>query len=123
MLRRDRHVALVLGAMLFLNVLTALLAVSATYIYRRRFKALSEDVAVSVKTSEKASIDAASAALTLMDAVRSGATSDGDAVDAVPVVLGYGQTRSRGAHYIYRDVRYGDEVRREFVQRIPFKAR
>lgn len=123
MRRRDRHTAFVLGGMVALNILTALCTVTSTAIYRRRFRAVSEDLAVSIKTSEKASVDAASTALALLDQLKARGEVDEDALPP-PVVLGYGQTRSKGAWYIYRDVRdsYG-EVRREFVSRVPFKAK
>lgn len=120
---RDRHTSFVLAGMLALNVLTALCAVCSTYVYRSRFRAISQDVATSIKVSEKASVDAASTALSLLDLVREGGYSVDDSKPLPPVVLGYGQTRSRNAIYIYRDLRDSDGVvRREFVSRVPFKA-
>lgn len=124
MRRRDRHVTFVLAGMLALNIATALCTITSTWIYRRRFRAVSEDLATSIKISEQSSVDAAATALQLVDMIRDGGYQVAEEAEMPPVVLGYGQTRSGKAFYLYRDLRYPDgEVRREFVQRIPFKAR
>lgn len=123
MIRRDRHVAFVLGGMLFLNILTALASVSACYVYRRRFHALSEDSLASCRASEKASVEASASALLLVDMVkdRVSVSEDSAAVPySPPIVRGFGQTRSRNAIYIYRDVEQDGVVHREFIERIPF---
>lgn len=118
MRRRDRHVALVLAGMLFLNILTALASVSAVYVYRKRFRLLSESTLSSVKASEKASVEASASAMLLVDLVQDRSLYSDD-VQTAPVVVGYGQTRSRNAIYVYRDIEQDGVVRREFIQRIP----
>lgn len=119
--RRDRHVLLVLGGMLALNVLTALASVSACYVFRRRFHALSEDSLASCKASEKASVEASASALLLVDLIKDRVNVDDlDSGYSPPIVRGFGQTRSRNAIYIYRDVEQDGVVRREFIERIPF---
>lgn len=118
MRRRDRHLALVLGGMLLLNIFTALASVSAVYVYRKRFRLLSESSLASCKAAEKSSVEAASIALLLVDMVKDHpADESGEYVR--PVVIGYGQTRSRNAIYLYRDIDEGGVVHREFIQRIP----
>lgn len=122
MRRRDRHLALVLVGMLSLNILTALASVSAVYVYRKRFRLLSESSLASCKAAEKSSVEAASTALLLADMVRD--RPSGDSGDYVrPVVVGYGQTRSKNAIYIYRDIDEGGVVHREFIQRIPISGK
>ena len=39
-----------------------------------------------------------------------------------PIVRGFGQTRSRNAIYIYRDVEQDGVWHREFIERIPFSS-
>lgn len=120
MIRRDRHVSFILGGMLLVNVLTALASVSAVYVYRRRFHVLSHESLASCKASEKASVEASASALLLVDLLKdSQATTDGETYSA-PIVRGFGQTRSRNAIYIYRDVEENGVVHREFIERIPF---
>lgn len=123
MIRRDRHVLLVLVGMLVLNILTALASVSACYVYRRRFHALSEDSLASCKASEKACVEASASALLLVDLIKDRSLSDdSEPTYSAPVIRGFGQTRSRNAIYIYRDVEQQGVVRREFIERIPFAS-
>lgn len=123
MIRRDRHVLLVLAGMLVLNLLTALASVSACYVYRRRFHALSEDSLASCKASEKASVEASASALLLADMIKDrGLSDDSSSVYSSPIIRGFGQTRSRNAIYIYRDVEQDGVVHREFIERIPFAS-
>ena len=123
MIRRDRHVLLVLGGMLFLNILTALASVSACYVFRRRFHALSEDSLASCKASEKASVEASASALLLVDLIKDRVNlDDSEPGYSAPIVRGFGQTRSRNAIYIYRDVEQDGVVRREFIERIPLAS-
>lgn len=122
MIRRDRHVAFILGGMLFVNLLTALASVSAVYVYRRRFHALSEDSIASCKASEKASVEASASALLLVDLVKDRQVSTDGETYSAPIVRGFGQTRSRNAIYIYRDVEENGVVHREFIERIPFST-
>lgn len=123
MIRRDRHVLLVLGGMLVLNILTALASVSACYVFRRRFHALSEDSLASCKASEKASVEASASALLLVDLIKDRVNvDDPDSGFSAPIVRGFGQTRSRNAIYIYRDVEQDGVVHREFIERIPLAS-
>lgn len=121
MIRRNRHVALVLVGMLVVNFLTASVSLYCCLVFRSRFLVLSREAAASCKASEKASVEASASALLLADIVQ-GRSGDGDIPASPPRVVGYGQTRSRNALYIYRDVEQDGVVRREFVERIPFSA-
>lgn len=120
--RRDTHLAFVLAGMLSLNILTGLVSVSALYVYRKRFRLLSESSLASCKAAEKSSVEAASTALLLVDMVKDRPVDEsGEYVR--PVVVGYGQTRSRNAIYLYRDIDEGGVVHREFIQRIPIPGK
>lgn len=122
MIRRDRHVVFILGGMLLVNLLTALASVSAVYVYRRRFYALSLDSIASCKASEKASVEASASALLLVDLVKDRQVSTDGETYIAPIVRGFGQTRSKNAIYIYRDVEENGVVHREFIERIPFSS-
>lgn len=122
MRRRDRHLTLVLAGMLALNIATALCAVASTYLYRKRFRLLSNSLMEKVLSSEKSSVEAAATALTIAEYVKAGGIAgDEDLAGYVspPRVVGYGQTKSKNAIYIYRDIEEAGVTRREFVQRIP----
>lgn len=118
--RRDRHVSLVLAAMLGLNVLTASFTVYSVWFYRRRFVAFAVAATESVKASEKASSEACASALLLSDLISSRGSSDESAPVALPRVVAYGQTRSKTARWIYADIDVGGVVHREYIQRLPF---
>lgn len=119
MIRRDRHVLLVLAGMLLLNVLTAFFSVFGVVVYRRRFREFSKSVSESVKACERASVDAASV---VMSWAESGMVSaDPDVAPPVQTrIVGYGQSRSKGAIYLYADVEVDGVTHREYLQRIPF---
>lgn len=118
---RDRHFFLVLVAMLAVNLLTSAACVLLAFYYRHLFRELSVATKDKVESCEKASVEASSTALALLDYVRAGGGLEEDVAESPPVVLGYGQTRSKSSFWIYRDVRYSDgEVRREFLSKIPF---
>lgn len=122
MRRRDRHLAFVLAGMLALNIATALCAVASTYLYRKRFRLLSNSLMEKVLSSEKSSVEAAATALTIAEFVKAGGIADDGYLAGYvspPRVVGYGQTKSKNAIYIYRDIEEAGVTRREFVQRIP----
>lgn len=121
MIRRDRHVLLALLGMLLLNVLTAVSSVVCVGVYRRRFRVLSETVQASVRASEKASVEAAATALAIAEQSSAAPYTDPDVAPPVQTrIVGYGQSKSRGARYIYCDVEIDGVVHREYIQRIPF---
>lgn len=117
---RDRHTTFVLAGMLLLNVLTAAGSVVAVWRLARRADLAAEKA----EASEKASVQASAAALLLSDRVsESPRSSDEDPQRPLETVVGYGQTRTKAAIYLYRDVRDGDGiVRREFIQRFPITS-
>lgn len=117
--RRDRHFAFILAGMLLLQVATSALSVASCVVWRRRFRELSTTVEETCKASERASIEAAGAALALAD-MGAERQLDAEGYDSTPRVLGYGQTRHSHSFWIYRDVEQDGVVHREFIQRIPF---
>lgn len=122
MIRRDRHLLLVLLGMLAINLATAVCSVVCVNVYRRRFRSLSLSLLSAAQASEKASVEAASTALLLADQFGAPSSAGTDVAPVRPVVRGYGQTRSRNAVYIYRDVEQDGIVHREFLQRIPLSS-
>lgn len=118
MTRRDRHLVSILVSVLMLNAVTTIVAVVCCFSFRSRFRALDSELRASVGSSERASVEAAAAVLAVADRVGSG--SGVDVEDPRPQVIGYGQTRTSRARYVYRDLRDPDgTVRREFVYRFP----
>lgn len=117
--RRDRHFLFVLAGVLLLQFFTSLSSVVCVSVYRRRFAAAMS----AASKAEKASVEAASTALLLHDQlVASGSVAAPDVAPVTRRVVGYGQSRSRNAIYIYRDIEEDGVVHREFVQRIPFSV-
>lgn len=121
---RDRHFVRILAVMLALNFVTAAASVAGVVVYRRRFHDLAEKTSAMCESSERSSVQAAAATLALADRLRDldGSVAGEDAgVVLEPVVVGYGQTKTKAARYVYRDLRDPDgSMRREFILRIPF---
>lgn len=121
MRRRDRHFVFVLLGCVFCNLVTAVVGVVSTRVALRR----AESAKASAEKCEKVSIEAASTVVSIADHLSgfSQVSSDSDDLaPASPVIVGYGQTKSRNAFYIYRDVSFDGVTRREYVQRIPFSS-
>lgn len=123
MRRRDVHTLAALVAMLGVNVATAAGLLWIASARRRDLLQRVADLETRVASAERTCVDAAAATLALADGAQVGDASSSGSTAPAPVVLGYGQTRSRNAVYVYQDVRYEDgEVRRTFIERIPFRT-
>lgn len=121
---RDKHFLLAEVGMTSACVLTAALAGFCVLRETRRLRARVDDVEARMASAERTCADAVGAALALADAAgQAHGDTDTDTIDAAPALLGYGQTRSRAALYVYADFRYADgHVERRYVQRIPISA-
>lgn len=125
MRRRDSHLVSVLIAMLAINCAVSFVCTFFALHYKRLFVRLSLETKMRLERAEKSSIEAASAALALIEyqseMPSSGQFDTNGVLITPPVVIGYGRTRSKGAHYVYQDMRYYDgEVRRRYIYKVPF---
>lgn len=120
MRRRDRHFTLVLIGLIFCNLVTGLVGIVSTRSALRRAR----EAEASAKTSEKTCIEASAAVVSLAEQMGTASAPSDSSDDVVPVprVVGYGQSRSKRAIYVYRDVEFDGVVRREYVQRIPLQS-
>lgn len=118
---RDRHFLLAEVGMTSACLLTAALSAFCVLRETRRLRARVADVEMRMASAERTCADAAGAALALADAAASNTTdSDTEAHEPPPALLGYGQTRSKTAVYVYADYRHADgHVERRFVHRLP----
>lgn len=122
---RDRHTFFVLVGMLALNAFVA--AGSAVYLVARErsWRRVVDDLERRVSSAERTCVTASAVAAAVADGYAPhGRDEDPAARPFEPVVVGYGQSRSQSAIWIYRDVRdeWGN-VRREYLQRIPLPSR
>lgn len=121
---RDKHFLLAEVGMTCACVLTAVLSGVCVLRETRRLRSRVSDVEARMASAERTCADAVGAALALADATGHGSgDSDTDTPDAAPELLGYGQTRSPAALYVYADIRHADgHVERRYLSRMPIRG-
>lgn len=117
MRRRDKHFLFALVGVLILHIASTAVSLFVIYSQRARLRRFCGDVTQSVKACEKASVEACSTVLALSEL---GLAEPGDSAPVQTRILGFGQSKSKTASWLYADIEADGVVHREYIQRIPF---
>lgn len=123
MRRRDR---IYFGVLAALCVMHALGIGSSVAFYWWASKRLASRVALlesGLEAEARTRADGIAAARAALASAPSVEDSSTEPAETPPRVVGYGQTRSKGAYYVYADYEYADgTMQRRYIQRIPFQT-
>lgn len=117
MRRRDKHFLFALVGVLLLHIASTSVSLFVIFSQRSRLRRFCADVTESVKACERASVEACSTVLALSEV---GSANLGDSAPVQSRIVGFGQSKSQTAAWLYADVEVDGVVHREYIQRIPF---